>query len=92
MQLPPRSAIDKPFPAILTNNWCLDKKANPEIKVGHDNLFKKYKAPENCMLGPLLGNKDVSKLLSANQRDADIKFLSMQKSLSEMISTALTVL
>ena len=85
-------AIDEQFAEILKKNWCLDKKTNPEIQVGLDNLFKQYKPPGNCLFDPPLVNKEVRKLLSAHQRSADVEFLSMQKSLSKTMSAALTVL
>ena len=71
-------AIDEQFAEILKKNWCLDKKTNPEIQVGLDNLFKQYKPPGNCLFDPPLVNKEVRKLLSAHQR-CDLRFLSMQK-------------
>ena len=84
--------IDEQLVEILKKNWCLDKKTNPEIQVGLYNLFKQYKPPRNSLFDPPLVNKEVHKLLSAPQRSADVKFLSMQKSLSKAMSAALTVL
>ena len=73
----------------LKKNWCLDKKMNPEIQVGLDNFFKQYKPPGNCLFDPPSVNKEVCKLLSAPQRSADVKFLSMLKSLSKTMSAVL---
>ena len=59
-------------------------KKNRESKKTNDNMksiIEKHKSPENCVFVPLKINLELRELLSSGQRQSDIKFMSIQKSL-----------
>ena len=91
----PGDAIDPELAAILQSNWrsASGKSEDSTIRVALDELYKKYQIPDNCpFLHPPQTNKEIRKLLKATQRSADVKYVSMQKSLGKTMSGILMLL
>ena len=56
------------------------------------SIFEKYQSPENCVFVPPKVNLGLWKLLSSWQRESDIKFMSIQKSLVRTMNASLSSL
>lgn len=81
------SPIDEKLSELIKTNWD-SKKPLENMK----KIFKAYPCPENCIMDPPQVNTELWKLLNSTQRKADVKLVSVQKSLKKALNVNLKIL